>query len=150
MTKLEKQNAIANCMEVKKWDNGKEGYIIKDNLKAENEELYNLLINIIYEDNIGGVHDISYEITAKACGIIGDLTPEEIEEDNDDHFYEMETASVWNSDRLSYLNVNNEQEIADKMKELSLDSISTACAVWYDDQVRSVVLSLIDYIKKND
>ena len=78
------------------------------------------------------------------------MEADELEEDNDDRFYEMENASIWNDDRLGYLNINNEQEIADKMKELSLDSISTACAVWYDDMVRSVMLSLLDYINKND
>lgn len=151
MTKLEKRNAITNAMEFKKWNNGKEGYIIKESLKEENEKLHDLLLNIIYDDNIGGTHDLSYEITAKACEVIGELEMDEIENGGDnDRFYKMEIASIWNNDRLGYLNVNNESEVYERLVELGLHEISTACAVWYDDQVRSVVLSLLDYINEND
>jgi len=32
------------------------------------------------------------------------------------------------------------------MKEYSTEDIATACAIWYEDMVRSVALELKDYI----
>lgn len=106
-------------------------------------EIYKLLFRKIWDDNVGGWTDLSYEICAKACELIADSDIKDLE--GEDLFYESESASVYTSDRLGYLNNNNQGEISDKMKEYDSD-IQTACAVWYDDMVRNVALELRDYI----
>lgn len=143
--KLIRQKAIENAMQPMKWDNGKEGYIISDNCA---EPVKDILMKQIYDNNIGGTHDLSYEICAKACEVISELDLNEL--DTEQNLYEFENSSIYNNERLAYLNNNNEQEIAEVMKEYGCESISQACAIWYDNQVRYTAETLLDYINNND
>lgn len=144
-TKLIRQKAIENAMQPMKWDNGKEGYIISDNCA---EPVKDILMTQIYDENIGGTHDLSFEICAKACDCITELDLNEL--DTEQNLYEFENSSIYNNERLAYLNNNNEQEIAEVMKEYGCESISQACAIWYDNQVRYTTETLLDYINNND
>lgn len=135
MTKKQKLEEIKNnSMEFKKWDNGKEGYIIIDKC---NEEIKNILMKLIYDENIGGCSDLSYEIVACACGLFDDIeTIKDLQEEGDS--CEAELSSVYTAERLSYLNLNNQGEITDIMEEWGNGTdIQTACAIWYDNMVRS-------------
>jgi hypothetical protein len=157
MTKKQKFEEVIHAMRYT--GDGKENseraeiYLIDDKLSKESE-VRAILMRNIWDDRIGGAEDLSYEICARACGLIADNTDgddlENTDIGNDDIFYDMECASVYTAERLGYLNIWNESEISDKMKELGIESIQTACAVWYDDMVRSVALELRDYILKED
>lgn len=149
MTKEQKHEQISNAMRytgdgIEKCERP-EIYVMSDSVE-KGSELYEIIFRNVWTDNIGGNADLSYAIVADACSLIADTELEDLNEDTDDIFYENESASVYTDERLGYLNMNNQYEISEKMKDLSLDDISTACAVWYDDMVRSVALELRDYI----
>ena len=59
--------------------------------------------------------------------------------------HETETASVYTSTRLSYLNQSNQYDITEVLKECSCD-IATACAIWYDRKVAEACEELVAYI----
>ena len=143
MTKEQKLKEIATAM---RYTGDKE----TAEKKKERSEVYKIIFRNVWDDNIGGQDDLSYEICAKACNEVAECDMDMLEGESDDIFYEMECASVYTSDRLAYLNMNNQSEISDKMKELGLDDIATACAVWYDDMVRSVALELRDYVLSDE
>lgn len=92
--------------------------------------------------------DISYEIMADACDLFSDIeTIEDLEDEaSTDTANEAEPSSVYIGVRLSYLSVNNQQEVSDIMKEYSTEDIATACAIWYDNKVREAYSVLRDYI----
>jgi hypothetical protein len=92
--------------------------------------------------------DLSYEITATACGILYDMDFDDLE--NAD-FYEksQDTASVYTNERLSVLNCNNQSEISDIQKEYDCD-IQTACAVWYEQKVAEACEALREYIQNHE
>ncbi len=148
MTTPQKFDAIVNAMEFKKWDDGKEGYAMKEDFdKKENEEVYTELLRIIYDENVGGVHDLSYEIVCKATGVIEEIGLKDLHNDNAINEADNEHASVYTYPRLQYLNINNQQEITDTLKEYDCD-IQTACAIWYDNQVRDTAETLRAFILK--
>ena len=104
--------------------------------------------------------DLSYEVMSDACYFISDLSIEEIQKNDDnlsDKIQSLEVASVYTNTRLSWLNCNNESEIMDIIKEYNnyfekgrtsnWISVSTACAVWYDNQVKNAVNKLLNYIR---
>ena len=136
-------NEVKKAMEFKKWDNGKEGYIISDSCTGDTK---NELMRLIYDENIGGVSDLSYEIVAKATELFEDI--ENLEQLNEENENESEQASIYTAIRLSYLNNFNEQEISDILKEYNTTDISTACAIWYDNMVRQAYDELKAYILK--
>jgi len=43
-------------------------------------------------------------------------------------------GSVYSWDRLQYLTINNQDEIAELVQNYKVD-IQTACAIWFDEQV---------------
>lgn len=147
MNKQEKYNEVAEAMEFKKWDNGKEGYIIRDTCTGDTKQL---LMDIIYDERVGGESDLSYEIVAKACAVISeielkDLKDWDIYENNED-----EHASIYNTERLAYLNNWNEGEISDTFKEYNCELISNACAYWYDNMVNNTIEKIRAYILRHD
>lgn len=146
MTKQEKLTAVSTAYEWQAWDkekqerrNGQEGQYIQS--KGMTTEINQIQCDI--NDN-GAGFDLSYEIMAKACDVVSQQDIEELA--GDDGFYEAEEASVYTAERLSYLNIHNQQDISDKMKEYDCEDIQTACAYWYDEQVRSACEQLRDYI----
>jgi hypothetical protein len=150
MTKKEKFEEVIHAMRytgdgIEKGERA-EIYLIDDKLPKESE-VRAILMRNIWDDRIGGADDLSYEICARACDLISESEVDELGE-SEDMFYESESASVYTDERLKYLNIYNQDEISEKQKEFDCD-IQTACAVWYDDMVRSVALELRDYILKD-
>lgn len=138
---------IINSTELKKRNDGTEYYAIAENC---DEKLKNIYLSMIYDDNIGGTNDLSYRLIYDATAffsneITGDETKEEMLEALENY---QDFAPIWNSERLEMLNVNNEQDIADIMKEYEIENVSTACAVWYENTIKSIVNTIIDeYVK---
>ncbi len=149
MNKQQRHEAIANAMELKKFSEDKEKYIIKDNC---NEKVKNLLMKLIYDENIGGTSDLSYEICAMACDIIANKTltgndRDSLVGDDLDLYADADgTASVYTSTQLSYINNNNESEISAIIKDESHNSIAQACASWYVQMVHQACETLKDYV----
>lgn len=127
-------------------DSDKERAIITDTC---DKDLSDILINIIYDD-LSGNDNTRYAIAYSACMFFDDLTVEQLENidmdalDEDIQMYE--SASIYTSERLSYLNNNNEEEIVDILKEYNTENINTACAcaIWYDQQVQNTIYTIIN------
>lgn len=94
------------------------------------------------------VRDLDYAIFSDAIDAIteswnavdGDL--ELLQEWIDDN--QNEFASIYNADRLAYLNIWNDEEIATAFKEYDCDSVSMACACWYDNEVMGAIDIIIN------
>ena len=59
-------------------------------------------------------------------------------------------ASVYTYDRLQYLNNSNDSDIAEYIRNYALNDVSTACAIWYSEQVNnaiSLILGLYETIR---
>ncbi len=113
------------------------------------EELENLFLEH-YE-----VRDMDYEIFGQALDIVSEVYSRErtttMDKEDDkitEEIYEAssEQASVYTSDRLEYLNMWNEDEISEIMREYSEHSIATACAIWYDKQIGQAAIIIKDWI----
>lgn len=141
----ERFDSIANAMEVKKRADGTEYHCISDTCE---DGLKDVLMKLIYDDNIGGSSDLSYEICYQATAVLtDDVTEEQISsEDFYIHEHIQDIASVYTAIRLSYLNNNNQDEITDTLKEYSTD-IAGACAVWYENMIAQACNDIIDYVK---
>lgn len=101
-------------------------------------------MKLIYDENIGGVQDLSYEIVAVASGLFDDI--ENIKDlENENEECEAEQASVYTAERLSYINMNNQEEITQTLKDFDCD-IQKACAIWYDNMVRNAYQDLKAFI----
>lgn len=92
--------------------------------------------------------DMSYEIVAEACSIVGDKDLEYLEGENFDSFADADSvANVYTGVQLSYLKVYNESEISDLMKDEAITSIAQACSIWHSQKVAEAVEMLVTYIK---
>jgi len=136
-----RQAEVQNAMETKERTPGDEStrfYCFKDNASQA--------IKDIFMDNYE-IRDLDYQIFSDACDFFCNYTIEELKDDDKDNVInEYESASIYITDRLAYLNVYNENEIADTMDEYGGESISQACAYWYDEQVRNAIRLLAEYI----
>lgn len=97
------------------------------------------------------VRDIDYITFAKACDIMSDIY-DDLDLNNeegsvDDEIYERacDSASYYTEDRLSYLNIWNQDEVTEILKS-GVDDISTACAIWYDRQVEQACFIINKWI----
>lgn len=118
-------------------------YYCNDDILSKNvsEFVHNLAIEV--NENCHDL-DLSYEIINDAFSTLWDIEYKDFTYDNVDGNY-TEFASVYNQDRLDYLKIWNESDISAIMQEFSSDSISTAAAIWYDQQVTSVLSKLLDW-----
>ena len=136
MTKLQKYNGVKNAfMTMEK--NGKDIYIYNEKIAEEVKEALREI-----QGELGADFELSYEIMADACGVIGEGDFEDL---NDETDAEIECASIYIADRLAYLSPKNEYDITETMKEHNTD-IQTACAIWYDNMVRNAYYQIKDYI----
>jgi len=140
MNTEEKYKALVNAMELKTRDDKSEFYAFTDSV---NRELIDLFLEN-YE-----VRDTDYQIFSKAIDCMADLELEDILKDDFDVYEAVnDVCSVYNSDRLALLNIWNDIEITDILKEYECSEISTACAVWFDREVQNAVSLIISkYIK---
>lgn len=158
MTKAEKIAVLDKAMTVSKRDDGTEYHHFTDDAPRELQDLY--LEH--YE-----VRDDDYARFMRAIEIVADVFDEdntsrvyheenhmELEGTEDDRItdaiYEeaSESASIWNEERLSYLNIWNEEEISQEMRDTGEHSIAQACANWYDRQVEQAAIIIKDWVLK--
>jgi len=152
MNRPEKINAIANAMRYT-GGNPERGMRANIHVYADDiaKETKDILSEIQRHSGVG--FELSYEIMASACNIVGELADNADISDNDGDIYEAiaeavdGTASVYTGERLSWLSSWNQEEIIDIIKEYSCD-IAGACAIWYDSQVRDMVGELINWINE--
>lgn len=134
---LKRLNLIIDSIDSSKRDNDQVFYFIKPDTQ---KDIKDFLLEIVYNQNVGGSSDLSYEIIASAVDLLDEDTIE-TEED----YIDNDSASVYTYDRLQYLNINNQDEITEVLKEFETD-IQNACAYWYDGEVKNVYYQLKDYI----
>lgn len=146
MTDLEqttiKRDAIVDSVTYKNRNN-EQIMFYKDDIS---EELKTLLSNIGYSLDVN--LDLSYQIMDTAISTLSDLDIDYIFSDRLDLYADVDSrANVYTGIQLSYLNINNESEISDIMKDESIDSIAIACQAWYNSKVLEALEQLISYIK---
>ena len=93
------------------------------------------------------VRDQDYMIFNHAIDTLIDIFPIEQREDLEEQIEEWcsDIASYYTAERLELLNVWNEEEITEIVGDCNC-SISEACAMWYDNQVRGAAQVIIDWI----
>ena len=149
MTKQEKLDAIGSAYESKKVsDERKEIQIISEKCPQEVKEVIQLLqrgLEVSFEQ--------SYDIMADACYILSEKTltgrdrGDSLTGDDLDFMADADSnANVYTAVQLSYLNINNEAEISDLMKDESITSIAQACNAWYIQKVAEACEALKEYI----
>lgn len=117
-------------------------YLIRDTCDPE---LKKVLMKIIYDDNVGGTHDLSYEICAQACEAVSDFHSNEDYEELQDYLCDNgDFASYLIFDRLAYLNIGNQDEVTEILKENNCN-IEEASAIWYDQKISEVATFLDDW-----
>jgi hypothetical protein len=142
LTKKQKIEALGTYMTYSKREDGTGFHHFTDNAPEELKDLY--LEH--YE-----VRDIDYDTFSTALDIVSEIygdKPEATEEEATDDLYERasDSASVYTADRLAYLDIWNEDEISELMREYGEHSIATACAIWYDRQVEQAGAIIIGWI----
>ena len=132
MNKEQKKESLSKAMTLSTRQNtGESYYHFSDTAPKE-------LVNIFLEHF--EVREVDYNIFSNACDTMTEIyasldNSEDREDVIDDKIYEYgEHASPYTSVRLGYLNVWNQDEITDKVKEYDCD-IENACAFWYDEKV---------------
>jgi hypothetical protein len=151
MTPQEKYDAIVNAYTTISVPSPEtERIIISDKTP---EEVRDFLVKA--QHDVVDIFNLSYTIADSAASILSEIEQEDV---FDYQGYDMggdldeacsDVASVYTSERLSWLCVANESEISDLMSELEIKSISDACAVWYDQKVRQMIEKFIDYINQD-
>lgn len=120
-------------------------YCIKDSVPTN---IAQALKDIVYRKENG--FDIPYMMLDDALNILYSIELDRILDDSFSIYdYDGDIGSVYTSDQLEYLNLNTQQEISDIMREYDLTDIASACAYWYDQEVRDMVQEIINYIKTN-
>lgn len=148
MTKTEKLQALSIAMERSKRDGERENsyreyyYHFTD---VSPEELKDLFLTH-YE-----VRDVDYETFDRAIDIVREVyadKPEATDDEATEDIYERasDSASVYTAERLAYLDIWNEEEVSQKMREYGEHSIATACALWYDSQVEQAAIIIKDWV----
>jgi hypothetical protein len=122
---------LTDSIELRKKDNGNEYYCRKDNTPKYIETI--LTDTVFAIDQECHSLDLAYTILND---VINELAEIELKDLPEYDIYENQTefASVYTATRLEYLNMWNNEEITQKVKECECD-IQTACAIWYDEQV---------------
>lgn len=142
MTKADMLNALGDAyMSKQKGD---------DTILILNEQspVYELVRDVQYKLNEQtGTFELDYSIMNDACTALAELDVDALE-DMDSCELSMDTASVYTAEQLSWLNINNQSEVADIVRDHETD-IGTACAVWYEQQVATACEMLRDMINEN-
>jgi hypothetical protein len=141
MTKQEKIKALETAMTVSKRADESEYTHFTDEAP---EELKDLFLTH-YE-----VRDIDYITFSRACDIVSEIyadKPEISKDDAEEDIYERasDSASPYNATRLEYLNIWNQDEVADYVRDLNVD-ISTAAAYWYDKQIEQSAVLINEWV----
>lgn len=142
MTRQEKIAVLAKAMTRSKRDDESEFYHFTDEAPEELKDLFLEHYN---------VDDLDYETFDRACDIVREVyddKPEATDDEATEEIYERasDQASVYTADRLAYLNMRNEDEVSQTMREYGMTSIADACAAWYDRQVEQAAIIIKDWV----
>lgn len=145
-TKQERLDLLSRAYTVKKVDDEREQItVINDELP---EEARNAIRDLQFKLNDEtGSFELDYEIMSDACSLLSDIELADLEEAD---LYEHESASVYTSTRLGYLNSNNQGEIGDLMQEMGLSDIADGAAYWYDRQVTTAAEMLREWVLEGE
>ncbi len=149
MTKLEKIAALGTAMTTRERTPGDEDtrfFVFADDAPTE---LQNLFCEH-YE-----VRDIDYETFSRACDIVGEVygeTPEISKDGAEDDAADRadDRASVYTAARLSYINIWNQGEVADIVREYDGQDVADAAAIWYERRVKEAARHVIGWVNKED
>lgn len=109
--------------------------------------LQNALLDM--QNRLNTTFDLSYEIMADACDIVGEKTIDELNSNDCDFFADADSrANVYTGVQLSYLNIKNEDEISSLMKDEAITSIAQACSIWYSQKVAEACEALKGFINQ--
>lgn len=144
MTKEEKLKSLETAMEKSKRDDGTEFYHFTGTAPES-------LRGVFVEHFAGG--DVFYDIFDTACSMLVDIYNDESQETDGCEFIEeaieeraTDSASVYTSVRLEYLDSENQEEISENVRTLECD-ISDACGYWYDNEVEKAARLINDWVK---
>ncbi len=144
MTKAEKIAGLGSYMTTSKRDDETVFNHFTETTPHELEDLFLEHYN---------VKDLDYEIFGRALDIVSEAYEGKAHDEGSDGRVEEEiydaasdSASVYTSDRLAYLDNQNEDEISKTMREYGETSIANACAIWYDRQVEQAAIIIIDWV----
>lgn len=150
MNKTQKIELLSKAFTNKKVEDARESIVIINEAlsKEDQEKVRDNIVFAIHEEIGDGSFEIAYEVANSACDIMAEIYEDESIKDIDEAIYEQagESANVYTAIRLSYLNIWNEEDISDYMKEYGETSISTACAIWYDKQVENACFIIKNWI----
>ena len=149
-----KYNNVCKAYTIMITEDNKKLVILND--KEINDTELTKIRDIQYNLDIGNIN-LSYEVMADACSIINDYTMEGAEKDNwlkdgmaCDFLSDADSrANVYTGVQLSYLDIHNEQEISELMKDEAITSIAQACSIWYSRKVAEACEALKEYIIKS-
>jgi len=142
MTKKEKIESLESAMTHSMRDDGVRFYHFASDAPAT--------LQRVYLDHYE-VRDLDYQIFNEACDIVSEIYESDpTQEEAEQEIYEQasDTASIYTEDRLAYLNVFNEEDISDTMREYGIRSIADACAIWYDRQVEQAAILINEWINE--
>lgn len=133
---------LVDCLEQKERDDGEKFYCRKEGTPKHIETI---MQDIMFE-NDNHDFDLDYEIMNDALNVLYDVDYKDLK-DLDIYENSEEYASVYTTTRISYLNMWTQDEISEVLKECECD-IQTACAIWYDRQVETILQELLTVINE--
>lgn len=133
MTKKQYEELL-NALETRTRDSGEEFVCTKDDISIKT---YNTIRDVAFKLDNSDL-DLTYDILQSALWAMDDMTLTEFK--NCD-VYELDAnySSVYNYQRLKYINIHNQDEIAETVRDMGQD-IVTAAAYWYDCKVTEALL----------
>ena len=143
MPKEEKLKSLETAMDKSKRDDGTEFYHFTSTAPES-------LRGVFVEHFAGG--DVFYDIFDTACSMLVDIYNDESQETDGCEFIEeaieeraTDSASVYTSVRLEYLDSENQEEISEDVQGLEV-SIADACGYWYDRQVEQAAMIINQWL----
>lgn len=149
MTKAEKIAALDTAMTVRTRGAAKDGQLVPggEEFTCFEDGAPETLVSLFLEHY--EVRDLDHIIFSRACDIVAQVYEEDEEgtQPVEDAIYEKapESASIWNDDRIGYVTVWNQDEIADLVREGETD-ICEAAATWYDRQVEQAAILISEWV----
>ncbi len=141
MTKKEKIAVLEKAMTVSKRDDGSTWTHFTEEAPEELKDLFLEHYN---------VRELDYDTFSEACDVVSEVyadMPKATDDQATEAIYERSSdrASYYNDDRLEYVTIWNQDEVADIVRESGCD-VATAGAIWYDRQVEQASIIIKDWI----
>ncbi len=141
MTKREKIAALDTAMTRKTRPDGEEIYVFADDAPKELQDLFCER----YE-----VRDVDYGAFSSALDAVSEIYSYAPDSDRDAALDALddarEYASPYNAARLAYINIYNQDEVAEIVREYGQDVV-TAAAIWYDRHVEAAARLIVEWVE---